>query len=308
MFFRRFAADLVMLLVAIIWAINNVVMKSALVGWITPAAFNTLRFGSGALLLAIVCLVVEGSLRIPWRLLPKVLLLGLIGNGVNQMFFVNGLARSPAINAGAWLGIVPILVAFISGLFRIDKVSRWVWAGALVSTCGILAILFASEGGFHFGLGDLFFAGGVTAWAGYTVFSRPLAQEISPLRVTAVAMLTATVGLLAINLPDLLHQDFGVIRPQSWLGMAYAGALSNALGYSLYVWAIRRAGPARVALYNNLGPVITALGAYWLLGEAGRPLQWVGILLVMGGVLVARWEDLRLMLGARLADPSNKSA
>lgn len=300
MFFRRFAADLVMLLVATIWALNNVIMKSALDGWITPAAFNTLRFGSGALLLAVACLLKEGSLRIPRHLLPKVMALGLIGNGVNQMLFVNGLALSPAINAGAWLGIVPILVVFIAGLFRIDKVTKLVWAGALISSAGILAILYATEGGFHLGLGDLFLATGVTAWAGYTVFSRPLASQISPLCVTAVGMLTATCGLLIINLPALLEQDFGAVSTQSWLGMAYAGALSNALGYSLYVWAIRQAGPARIALYNNLGPVITAVGAYWLLDEAGAPLQWVGILLVMGGVLVARAAELRLLLGARL--------
>jgi drug/metabolite transporter (DMT)-like permease len=300
LFVRRFAADLVMLLVAAIWALNNVIMKGALTGWVTPAAFNTIRFGAGALLLAGVCLLMEGSLRIPLKLLPNVLLLGLIGNGVNQMFFVNGLAHSPAINAGAWLGIVPILVAFISGLFRIDKVTKWVWAGAVISTAGILAILYASEGGLHFGIGDIFFAIAVTAWAGYTVFSRPLAQQISPLRVTAVGMLTATAGLLVINFPALLRQDFGAVSAQSWLGMAYAGALSNALGYSLYVWAIRRAGPARIALYNNLGPVITALGAYWILGEMGAPLQWAGIILVMSGVLVARWEDIRVMVGARL--------
>jgi drug/metabolite transporter (DMT)-like permease len=308
LFFRRFATDLVMILVATVWALNNVIMKGALTGWTTPAAFNTLRFGFGAILLALVCLLMEGSLKIPRNLFPHVLLLGLIGNGVNQMLFVNGLARSPAINAGAWLGIVPILVAFISGLFRIDKVTKWIWAGALISTSGILAILFVSEGGFHLGIGDLFFAGGVLAWAGYTVFSRPLAQQISPLRVTAVGMLTATAGLLVINLPALLKQDFGAITTHSWLGMAYAGGLSNALGYSLYVWAIRRAGPARVALYNNLGPVITALGAYWILGEAGSALQWLGILLVMAGVLIARWEDIRLMLGARLVDRSQKGA
>jgi drug/metabolite transporter (DMT)-like permease len=298
-FLSRFAADILMVFVAGIWAINNVVVKGALNGWVTPDAFNTLRFGSGALLLAVVCLALEGSLRIPRHLLPKVMLLGLVGNGLNQMLFVNGLAHSSAVNAGAWLGIVPILVSLISGLFQLDQVTPRVWAGAVISTAGILAILYANEGRFHFGIGDLYFAGAVTTWAGYTVFSRPLAQQVSPLRVTAVGMLTASAGLLAVNLPALLHQDFGAVSARSWLGMGYAAALSNALGYALYVWAIRRAGPARVALYNNLGPAITALGAYWILGEAGTPLQWVGILSVMAGVLVARWDDLKLALSSK---------
>lgn len=294
----RWAADLVMILVTVIWALNNVVMKVALGGWATPEAFNALRFSLGAVLLAIVVLRVEGSLKIPGQLFWKVALLGLIGNGLNQMLFVNGLARGTASNAGVWLGLVPVLVALISGLFRLDRITPRIWTGALISSGGILTVIAAQGNGFSISPADLFFAGAVTTWAGYTVFSRPLVQDVSPLRVTAVAMLVASAGLLLWNGPALMVQDFAAVPRESWLGLLYAGGMSNAVGYSLYVWCVRRNGPARVALYNNLGPVLTAAGAWYLLDEPWGLPQSLGVALVITGVAVARWDDLRRMLAS----------
>jgi drug/metabolite transporter (DMT)-like permease len=295
---ERWSSDLVMLLVAIIWALNNVVMKMALTGWASPSAFNTIRFSLGAVLLVGVTLLKEGSLAIPRSLLWKVMLLGVLGNGINQMLFVNGLALSSAINAAIFLGIVPILVALISGMLGLDRVTGRIWLGALISFGGLFVTLLAGGQGLHLGMGDLLLAGAVTAWAGYTVFARPLVQHVSPLRVTAVGMLSAASGLVLLNFPALLRQDYGAVTTQSWLGLFYAAALSNAVGYSLYVWAIRKKGPARVALYNNLGPVITAIGAWLILGERFGLTMWAGIFLVIIGVIFARWDDFKAVLWA----------
>jgi drug/metabolite transporter (DMT)-like permease len=295
---ERWSSDVVMLLVATIWALNNVVMKMALTGWVSPSAFNTIRFSLGAMLLVGVTLFKEGSLAIPRSLLWRVILLGVLGNGINQMFFVNGLALSTALNAAVFLGIVPILVALISGLFGLDRVTGRIWLGALISFGGIFLTLLAGGQGFHLGMGDLLLAGAVIAWAGYSVFARPLVQQISPLRVTAVGMLSAACGLVLLNFPALLRQNYGAVTTQSWLGLFYAAALSNAVGYSLYVWAISKKGPARVALYNNLGPVITAIGSWLILGQRFGLNMWAGIFLVISGVIFARWDDFKAVLWA----------
>lgn len=282
-----------MLMVVTIWALNNAVMKIGLAGWVTPAAFNALRFAFGAVLLAGFVLLVEGSLWLPRHLLPKVAMLGLIGNGLNQMLFVNGLALSTVANAGVWLACMPIVVALMSGALGLERITARIWVGTLISVGGLLTVLAATGAGLSFGPGDLLLAGAITTWAGYTVGSRPLVQVASPLRVTAVSMLCAAGGLLLVNVPALLAQDYGAVPRVSWLAMVYASVLSNAVGYAAYIWSVRRIGAARVALFNNLGPVITAAGAWLLLDEVMVPLQWLGIGLVIAGVVVARWDDLR---------------
>lgn len=295
-FLGRWATDLVMILVVLIWALNNVVMKVGLIGWVTPGAFNTVRFALGALLLSGTVLALEGSLRLPRDLLPKAALLGLVGNGLNQTLFINGLARAPVSNAGVWLAFMPIIVSFLSAALGLEQVTLRIWLGTLVSVGGLLTVLGAKGAGLSLGWGDVLLLGGITAWSGYTVFARSLVQHASPLRVTAVSMLFAAAGLLVVNGPALLRQDFAAVPPGSWLAILYASALSNGVAYAGYLWSVRRIGAARTSLFNNLGPVLTALGAWLFLGEVWGPMQWFGILLVITGVAVARWDDLRRAL------------
>lgn len=288
----RWLADLVMILVAAIWALNNVVMKAALAGWASPGAFNAVRFACGALVLAVAAWRLEGTLALPRRYWLPVALVGVVGNGMNQLLFINGLARSTAANAGLWLAIVPLLVAVFGAALGMERVTPRLWAGAAVTVVGIALVVGTQGGALHLAVGDALLAGAVTLWAGYTLAARRLVQDLSPLRVTAVAMVCGAAFLLALHLPALAAQDFRAVPVGSWLGMIYAAVLSNAVGYTLYVWCVRRLGAAKVTLYSNLTPILTAVLAMALLGEAWRPVQWLGAALVLGGIGVARWDDL----------------
>lgn len=290
----RWAGDLAVLLVTVIWALNNVIMKAAVAGWHSPGAFNTFRLVVGALLINGVTLVSEGSLHIPRHMLLKVAAFGLFFNGANQLLFIYGLAYSTAGNAALWLATLPIVVAVISSAFGLERVTARIWVGGAISAGGLLLVLSARRGGLgQVGLGDLLLAGATLTWAGYAVFSQPLTRHMTPLRVASVAMAFAAAGMLVVNAPALAAQDFRAVPAVSWFGIAFAAIMSNSFAYVLYVWSIRRLGAARVALYNNLGPVLTGIGAWVMLGEVWLPWQWAGVALVISGVLVARWDDFR---------------
>ena len=48
---------------------------------------------------------------------------------------------------------------------------------------------------------------------------------------------------------------------------------------------VRRIGPSRASLISTLGPPATALTAYELTGEVLAAAQWLGIALIIVGVL-----------------------
>lgn len=52
----------------------------------------------------------------------------------------------------------------------------------------------------------------------------------------------------------------------------------------LYNSALAEIGPTRAAVYLNLLPVFTMLGAWWLLGDRILPLQVAASLVVIVGV------------------------
>ncbi len=293
----RWAADGVMVLVVVIWGLNNVIMKAALQGWVSPLAFNSIRFPIGALAMVTLMLVIEKDWRLPWNLFARVAALGLMGNAVNQVLFTNGLNLTTASNAGAISAVLPILAALIGSVTGLDRSTPRLWLGAIVSFGGILMVTLLGGHGFGgFRTGDLLLLGAATVWAGYTVFSGPLARQASPLKVTAYAMGVASVAVFLLGLPQLVHQDFSQISRVSWGGLLFAALFSNAAAYGMYVWVIHRMGSTRASMFNNLAPVITALAAWVFLGERWLGWQWLGVALVMVGVLLARWDVIMASL------------
>lgn len=287
----RWVADGVIVFVIVIWGVNNVIMKAAMQEWVSPLAFNSIRFPVGALAMLILMLVLEKDWRLPWNVFVRVAALGLLGNAINQVLFTNGLSLTTASNAGIIGAMIPILAALIGSATGLDRSSPRLWLGAVVSFGGILMVTLLGGHGFGgFRVGDLLLLGSSTAWAGYTVFSAPLTRLASPLKVTTYAMLTASVAVFLLGLPQLVHQDFSRVSAFSWGGLLFAGLLSNAAAYGLYVWVIHRIGSTRAAMFNNLSPVVTALTAWVFLGERWLGVQWAGAALVMAGVLLARWD------------------
>lgn len=69
------------------------------------------------------------------------------------------------------------------------------------------------------------------------------------------------------------------------------GVVTAALAYLTGIAGVRRLG-ARLASFIGLTEVLAAvLFAWLLLGELPAPLQWLGGVLVLGGVVVVKWGE-----------------
>ncbi len=109
--------------------------------------------------------------------------------------------------------------------------------------------------------------------------------------LTVAAVTVGTVGL-AGALPmraagaDITYRD--VVVP--WIVPVIAlGVVTAALAYLTGIAGVRRLG-ARLASFIGLTEVLAAVGFAWLLlAELPTPLQWLGGVLVLGGVVVVKW-------------------
>src|SRR5215212_2633798 len=86
--------DLLLFMMAVIWGINFVVVKYA-THIFNPVAFTGLRVGTVAVFLLLV-ISARGGITIPRRDVVRLLFLGVLGNGLYQLFFVHGVARTRA--------------------------------------------------------------------------------------------------------------------------------------------------------------------------------------------------------------------
>jgi len=194
--------DLALLGMAFIWGLNFTVVKTALAE-LSPPAFNALRFSLASLLIMVALWLIERDVRPApedgWRFL----VLGLVGNTGYQFFFINGLHRTTSGNGSLILATIPIFVPLVGILLRIERVGARAWAGIALSFAGIVLIVLSS--GEKVGLasetmvGNLMILGAAVLWASYTILSRPLLARYSPLKVTALAMLTGTPFIVLRN-------------------------------------------------------------------------------------------------------------
>jgi drug/metabolite transporter (DMT)-like permease len=100
---------------------------------------------------------------------------------------------------------------------------------------------------------------------------------------------TSAIGALSLLPVALLdNEPFLASSPWGWIVLLALGILSHAGGQGLIAFALAhlQVGFSGVALLVQ--PVAAAMFAWALLGEALGPIQVVGGLIVIAGVLVAR--------------------
>jgi drug/metabolite transporter (DMT)-like permease len=287
---RLSAADAGMLLVCLIWGINFSVTKLA-IGQIPALPFTAIRFVLASGLLWVVLRVTEGPARLPAADVRRLTLLGVVGNTGYQIVFVLGLARTSATNSSLILATVPTVVAVVAGLLGLERVTARMGWGIVLGTLGVVLVIATSGVEFSGGTlaGDLLTVLAVLCWAGYTVGLRALPAGFSPLRVTTVTTLAGTPGLVLAGLPGLLRLDWNAVPGTAWAALAYATVLSLVVAYLLWNRSVQAMGGTRTAIYMCVTPLV-AVGAAWvMLGEHARPLQGVGAVLIVAGVLLTRW-------------------
>jgi drug/metabolite transporter (DMT)-like permease len=106
----------------------------------------------------------------------------------------------------------------------------------------------------------------------------PLRKRIGAAALVAVGILTNRAAALA-----------GFTAPQ-WLAGVYLGAGGGALAFILWVMALQRTTPTRVASTMTVNPIAAALLASPLVGEPITPNLIGGLLAVFAGIWLATTE------------------
>jgi drug/metabolite transporter (DMT)-like permease len=281
--------DLMLLTMATIWAINFSVVKYA-TRTIPPMAFTGLRVGICALVLLAIVLVQ----RKPWpsgRDILILILLGVVGNGLYQLLFVEGVSRTRAGNAALIVAAAPGFIAVASRLRGIERASKRVLSGIALSILGVGFVVLGSSSsaqGENTFFGSLLVFSGVLCWTAYTIGLQPLTKRIDPVQLATFAMVGGTIPLALTTVPSIVRTDWSSVTLGGWLSVFYASVLSMVVGYMFWYRGLKVLGPTRTASYSNLQPVIALAVAWIFLHEVPTGWQVVGVGTIMSGVLLTR--------------------
>lgn len=277
-----------LLLMVGIWGVNFSVVKRALETF-QPLAFNGLRFLIASVFVFAV-LRGGGPLRRPARSdLPRIALLGVVGNVAYQLAFILGLDRTRAGNAAVILALTPVFTTLLSAMHGHERPRGRSWTGVVVSVFGVALVTGGTPQLRPEELwGDLILVGAAAIWAVYTVGARPLIRRYGAVPVTAWTLWVGAAGLLGIGAPQLFRQNWGRLGAAAWGGLAYSALLAIGLAYLLWYRGVERIGNTRTAVFSNLSPVVALLVAALWLGERPTAVSLLGVVLVLGGVMLVR--------------------
>jgi len=274
-----------------IWGANFSVVKIAM-ETLSPMAFNAIRFTVATVIVLLAARIVGDDWRVDRHDAGQLVILGLVGNTVYQLFFISGIARTTAGNSALMLGAVPVYVSLIGAATGLERLRWRGWLGCLIAFGGIVLIVVGSDQAVEVKgeslLGTLLVLCSAITWAVYTVLSRPLLRRHSSLKVTGLSMLTGTPAILLAAVPQCRAQNWAAVPWQGWLGLAYSAVLALGLAYVSWNAGVKIVGSARTAVYSNLTPVIAMIIGWLWLGEQLGWLKIIGAAVIVGGVFLAR--------------------
>lgn len=281
--------DALLVVTMLLWGINYTVVKYG-TQRLDPLAYNVARIVLGTLAFLVIVRVRPGrpiARRDLWALLG----LGVLGNGVYQVMFVEGVARTRAGTAALILSASPALVALIGRALGVERIHARNTAGIILSMIGIALVisgtaLHGAERATLFG--DLLAFAGAACWAIYTVLLKPYTHRVSLYDLSLLTLLGGAVPLVLVSTPALIATPWTALPPLTWGAVVYSGIGSLVVGYVFWYRGVRVLGPTRTAIYSNLQPVIALLVSWVVLREVPTAWQWVGAATIIGGVILTR--------------------
>jgi drug/metabolite transporter (DMT)-like permease len=281
--------EALLVLMSIIWGMNFAVMKYG-TDVLEPFAYNGVRLVIGSVVMFGI-LYFRRMPALPWKDVRELMLLGSLGTGLYQLFFISGLAMTRAGTASLVIASSPAVIAIVGRFLGVEKVNSRAWWGIALSIAGIAFVILSSADsteGQASVLGDLLILASVVCWSFYTHLMRPYTQRIDGIQIATWSLIGGTIPVFLIAIPAIARANWHAVVPLTWAAILYSGIGSMGIAYLFWYRGVRVIGSTRTAMFSNLQPIV-ALGASWpLLGEKPTLMQGVGAVAVLGGLLLTR--------------------
>ncbi len=262
-----------------------------LAGDADPLALALIRFGFGFLI--VLPIAAAGRNRWPpLRDWPAVAGLGILFFALAIVLYNLAVSLTTAARASLALSTLPLLTMLVGAALGLEALSRRKTVGVLVAMLGVAIALAAGVQAAPPGAwrGEVVMLGTSLIMAFYNVWSRPFIERSSALGVLTVGMGAAAIALaLAAGLTGSVRA-IGNFDAGAWIAALYLAAGGGALAFILWIMALARTTPTRVAVTMTVNPIAAALLARALLEEPITVSFLAGLVTVFAGIWIAAYD------------------
>jgi len=266
-------------LTMVAFAANSILNRMALAGGhIGPTDFGTIRLFAGAVMLAGLCVILRGGLRLggPARAAGMLALLVYMYG-----FSLAYGALDAGLGALILFGTVQVTM-FAGGLLAHEAMPARRWIGAALALAGLAWLLWPAGPVQVSVRHGLFMAAAGVGWGIYSLAGR---RADDALQATAANFILATPVGVVIGLA-LPVGATDVTMPGVALAVL-SGAVTSGMGYALWYGILPRLDASVAAVAQLTVPVIAIAGGMIFLGETLETNTVLASALVLGGVAVS---------------------
>ncbi len=215
--------------------------------------------------------------RIARKDIGRLVLLGLLNVPLNQLLYLYGIKYTTPENSALLYSLTPALVFLFTAIRHSERPSGKKALGIGLALIGAVVVMF--DQGAQFASkhteGNILIFIAVIAWSLFTMLGRSVVLKYGAFYVTAVNMIFGALLYLPFGLLTGHFSDVSGFSGISWTEVAYLILFASVLNYLLWYAALARLEATRVAVFQNLQPIITTAMALYF-GRAVLTLQFVG--------------------------------
>lgn len=284
-------AHIALFLVALIYGANYTIAKVVLdEGYIQPLGFILMRVMSGLVLFSLVHAIFIKE-KIERKDIGKLIICGLFGVAINQMFFFKGLKLTTPINASLIMTTCPIIVLVTSAIILKEKVTSQKILGILLGASGaIVLIAYGQKVQFqrNQALGDLMILINSTSYGIYLVLVKSLMKKYHPITVVKWVFSFGILFVFPFGIEQLSLVDWNSFSTNIWIAVVYVLLFTTFLAYLLNAFALKAVHASTASTYIYLQPLLATLIAIIVGGDQLVPIKLIsGLLIFLGVYLVS---------------------
>lgn len=279
-------AIVALIITNIIWGAAPPIFKWSLKN-IDPFTFAFYRFFLSTLILLPFTI---HKIKVSHHDFLRLILLSFIGFFLHISLFLFGLKLTSSISFPIIMSSAPVFLILGSVLLLKEKILPRTVTGTFVSLIGVLIVIllpYLREGFDGEIIGNILYVFSAISFVCYTLLLKEYKLNYSSVTVTFWLFAIATVLFFPFFLWESAGKNPGsIIDTPAAIGILFGAVFVSVVAYLLFNVAIKRVVVNEIGVYLYIDPIVTAVIAFYLLGETISFPFLVGALMVFLGIFI----------------------
>ena len=291
----NFRAHVAVLTANLIYGANYSIAKKIMPEYIAPFGFIMVRVFFTMLLFFLAGMFVKE--KIEKRDLRKIVLCGLFGIAINQLFFFWGLSKTTPINSALMMTTNPIMVLVMAHFLLKEKISIRKTAGIVTGITGACVLILFGKTisiGSSTIIGDVMVLINSLSFAIFLILVKPLMMKYHVVTLMKWVFFFGTFMVFPFGFEESIHARWNDLTFELWMGVIYVVVAVTFVAYFLNIIALRNLSSSVVSFYIYLQPLFATI--FSLLLDEGKPniLQLAAAILIFIGVYLVSFSPCNM--------------